>query len=157
MNITAWRITRQTYIDEAFSGAGAKLFGGRWNPVGYAAVYTAENLSLAILELLVHLEDSSDINSFVAIPVTFGQSMVYAISADRLPASWQNLPVSSASQELGKRWLEEGRTPVLQVPSAIVPSESNFVINPRHTKFPKLAIGPAQPLQIDQRIVGLSQ
>ena len=98
MKITAWRITRKKYLDDAFTGEGAKLWGGRWNPVGYPAVYCAENLSLAILELIVHLEDDNDINSFAAIPVSFSPKLVQSLPKSKLPKTWNNLPISPHQQ-----------------------------------------------------------
>lgn len=152
MKITAWRITRKKYVKEAFSGKGAKTYGGRWNPVGFPMVYLAQSLSLAILELIVHLEDDSDISGFVAIPVTFDSALVQVAPSTQLPANWLNLPVSEQSQNFGKQWLEANQNLVLQVPSSVVPGENNFLINPRHPQFSQLKIGPPQPLHIDQRI-----
>jgi RES domain-containing protein len=152
MNITAWRTTRKKYIREAFSGEGAKQFGGRWNPAGYPAVYTAESLSLAILELMVHLDDDSDICSFAAIPVTFPRALVQVLPESQWPSDWFSLPIAEPSQQVGKKWLEEMSGVVLQVPSSVVPQECNYLINPLHPKFSRLEIGPPQTLHIDQRI-----
>jgi RES domain-containing protein len=152
MNITAWRTTRKKYIREAFSGEGAKQFGGRWNPAGYPVVYTAESLSLAILELMVHLDDDSDICSFVAIPVTFPRTLVQVLPESQWPPNWFSLPIAEPSQQVGKKWLEEMSSAVLQVPSSVVPQECNYLINPLHPKFSRLRTGPPQSLHIDQRI-----
>lgn len=152
MKITAWRITRKQHVDKAFSGEGAKIFGGRWNPVGYPMVYVAQTLSLAILELIVHLDDDSDITSFVAIPVTFDRSLVHVLPQSQLPKNWFDLPISEQSQMVGKKWLEQKQSVLLQVPSSVVPSERNFLINPLHPKFAQLEIGSPQSICIDQRI-----
>jgi RES domain-containing protein len=152
MKITAWRITKKKYASEAFSGEGAKLFGGRWNPVGYPMVYMAQNLSLAILELIVHMDDDSDMTSFVAIPVTFDKSLVHVLPQSQLPEHWFDLPISEQSQMTGKKWLEQKQSVLLQVPSSVVPSESNFLINPLHPQFAQLEIGSPQPICMDQRI-----
>ena len=157
MRITAWRITRKKYIKEAFSGEGAKLFGGRWNPVGYPMVYTAQNLSLGILELIVHLDDDGDISSFVTIPVVFDSALVRILAKSQMPKNWNSLPISGQSQMVGKKWIEKKQSLVLQVPSSVVPSESNFLINPLHPELSQLEIGSAQPLHIDQRITKILQ
>ena len=157
MKITAWRITRKKYVSKAFSGEGAKTYGGRWNPVGFPMVYLAQSLSLAILELMVHLEDDSDISGFVAIPVTFDSALVQAVPPSRLPKNWLDLPVSEQSQNFGRQWLEAKQSLVLQVPSSVVPNESNFLVNPRHPQFSLLKIGSPQPLHIDRRITGTMQ
>jgi RES domain-containing protein len=157
MNITAWRITRDKYIRDAFSGDGAKQYGGRWNPPGIPMVYTAQSLSLAILELIVHLEDDGDISSYVAIPVTFPPALVQILPESRWPEKWDSLPIAEPSRQIGKEWFDAMTSVVLQVPSSVVPRESNFLINPVHPKFSKLKIGPPQSLHIDQRITNRLQ
>lgn len=152
MKITAWRTTRKNYVTEAFTGEGAKRFGGRWNPPGYAAVYVAQNLSLAILELIVHLDEDSDISTFVTIPVAFDSTMVYELPPSQIPQNWSEHPIRQQSQMVGQNWLEKGQSLLLKVPSSVVPSESNYVINPLHPGSKKLSIGSPQPLHIDQRI-----
>ena len=152
MKITAWRITKKKYATEAFTGEGAKLFGGRWNPAGYAVVYLAQNLSLAILELIVHLEEDADIGAYRAIPVRFDSILVHVLEQDKLPKNWSSLPVSGQSQMVGKQWLEKKQSLLLQVPSSVVPSESNFLVNPRRPDVSKLEIGSSRPLHIDHRI-----
>jgi RES domain-containing protein len=155
MKITAWRITREKYLDEAFTGEGAKIWGGRWNPVGHPAVYCAENLSLAILELIVHLEDDADINSFVAIPATFNSKSVHPLTVSQLPETWDHLPISPASMAVGKKWLVEKKFIALKVPSTIVHIESNFILNPLHPEFSRLQIGAPQEIRFDPRIANL--
>lgn len=152
MRITAWRITRKKYVTEAFTGEGAKLFGGRWNPPGYAVVYLAQNLSLAILELMVHLDEDADIGTYTAIPVRFDSALVHVLEQDKLPENWSSLPISGQSQMVGKQWLEDKQSLLLQVPSSVVPSESNFLVNPLHPDVSQLEIGSPQPLHIDNRI-----
>ncbi|BBO91920.1 RES family NAD+ phosphorylase [Desulfosarcina ovata] len=155
MKCTAWRITKEKYINEALSGEGAKLWGGRWNPVGYPAVYCAESLSLAILELIVHLEDDSDINSFVVIPVSFSPKRVQSLPKSKLPKNWNSLPIGPESVAVGKKWLDDKQFPILEVPSTIVPIESNFVLNPLHPDFSLLEKGKPEAIHIDPRIANL--
>jgi RES domain-containing protein len=152
MKITAWRITNKRHANDAFSGGGAKLYGGRWNPPGYPAVYTADSLSLAILELIVHLDEDGDLQDFVAGPVIFEDACVTAIPESKLPENWSCLPISDQTQHIGKTWIEERQFLVLKVPSSVVHNDYNFVINPLHPAFPTLQIGNFQPLQIDPRI-----
>ena len=157
MKITAWRITKERHTKDAFSGEGAKLYGGRWNPPGYAAVYAADSLSPAILELIVHLEDDVDLKDFVAIPVEFDDTKVTILPKNKLPGNWSCLPVSNQTQDIGKEWLEEGKSLVLIVPSSVVPNDSNFVINPLHPDFPSLQKGTPHPLKIDPRVANRIQ
>lgn len=155
MKITAWRITRKKYLDQAFSGEGAKIWGGRWNPAGYPAVYCAENLSLAILELIVHLEDDIDIESFIAIPVSYDSKTVRTLEYSQLPEAWDHLPISPASMRIGKEWLDEKKFLALKVPSIIVPIDSNYILNPLHPDFSQIKIGEPQEIRFDPRIANL--
>ena len=152
MTITAWRITKRKYAHQAFSGEGAKRFGGRWNPRGYAVVYTAETLSLTILELIVHLETYDDIEAYVSIPVQFEPMQVMEVPVQDLPSNWHSLPLSIESQNLGKRWLDKMESLVLKVPSSVVRPERNYLINPLHPEFEDLSIGSPQLINIDPRI-----
>lgn len=126
MKITAWRITLEKYGQEAMTGEGAKLFGGRWNPVGYPAVYLAQHLSLAILEIVVHFDRPNTIGSFMAMPVAFEQQAVYLVPTSSLPENWPALPIPSSTQQIGKHWLARNEHLVMQVPSSVVPIEALF-------------------------------
>lgn len=151
MKTTAWRIIREKHLNSAFTGEGAKVWGGRWNPIGLPAVYCAANLSLAILEIIVHLEDDSGIDSYVAIPVSFESKLVQSIPASKLPKAWNDLPIDPASVSVGQKWLEEEKYPILKVPSIIVPIESDFVLNPLQPAFKTIEIGNHQSIHFDQR------
>lgn len=152
MKITAWRITNKKHAKDAFSGEGAKLYGGRWNPPGYPAVYTADSLSLAILELIVHLDNDDDLQGFVAIPVVFEDTCIKAIPERKLPENWSCLPISDQTQNIGRAWLKERQSLVLKIPSSVVYNDHNYVINPLHPDFSTLRIGNSQLLQIDPRV-----
>jgi RES domain-containing protein len=157
MKVTAWRITNKKHAAEAFSGEGAKLFGGRWNPPGHAAIYAADSLSLAILELIVHLDEDEDINDYVAIPVEFDDARIITWREEILPKNWSNLPISDQTQNMGKIWLKEKQSLVLKVPSSVVHHDHNFVINPLHPDFSSLKIGRPQAIQIDPRLTARLQ
>lgn len=152
--ITAFRIVKERFVQGAFSGTGARQFGGRWNPTGFAAVYTAESLALTILEILVHLEDENLLfQRFVKIPVSFDPALVWELPAIRLPENWDALPICEATQDIGRQWLQKAEHPILKVPSAITKSESNYVINPFHPDFKKMKIGEPQHFEFDRRLL----
>lgn len=157
MRVTAWRIVNKKHAAAAFSGEGAKIYGGRWNPIGHAMIYTAQNLSLAILELIVHLDEYADMLAYTAIPVEFDEILIRILPEEELPRNWSSLPLPQETQVIGKAWLDGMQSLVLKVPSAIVPGESNFLINPLHPDFPSLTIGPPQSLQVDSRLAAKFQ
>jgi RES domain-containing protein len=143
---TAWRVTAAKFADRAFSGEGARLAGGRWNSPGRRVVYTSATTSLALLETLVHA-DLALHPHYVAIPVSFDSALVTRPPRDDLPATWRALPIPVEVQRIGDDWLESGRSSVLEVPSVIVPHESNFILDPTHPDFESVAIG--QPIRLD--------
>jgi len=148
----SWRITKSARASSAFDGEGARLYGGRWNSPGTPAVYTAESVSLAALELLVHLQATQLLVSYSSIPADFDDALVEAVAPASLSPDWRNHPAPSALQRFGDQWAARQRSVVLQVPSAIVPGELVYVLNPRHPDFGRLAIGAPTPFRFDPRL-----
>jgi RES domain-containing protein len=142
------------FAKDAFRGEGARRYGGRWNSPGIAVVYTAESLSLAVLEILVHVDSERLLANYIAIPIAFEESLLTKLDLSEkleLPRNWHAHPASKATRRLGDKWATEGRSPELQVPSAVIPSESNFLLNPAHADFHKLVPGKPIPLEFDPR------
>jgi RES domain-containing protein len=132
-----WRICEATFAESAFSGEGASIVGGRWNSKGKRMVYTAEHLSLAILEVFVHLNvPTVERDFFVAIKAEVPANLeIEYMNIDRLPSDWYRSSSKSSLQALGDEWIDSARTPILAIPSAIVPQEFNYLINPLHPQF----------------------
>ena len=151
MSIVCWRMVPQNRALQAFSGEGARLFGGRWNSVGTPVVYTSESIALATLELCVHLDRDVSLKKYRVFPVEFSAEFVKELES--LPEGWDHDPISPSSMEAGDLWAKEGSTPVLKVPSVIVPSEYNYVLNPHHPDFQNIKIGEIRPFAIDKRLI----
>lgn len=149
----AWRVTAPQYADSAFSGLGAKAYGGRFNSVGTAVVYAAESLALAMLETLVQAGDRRRLAPFRCISATFEEALVESVEADRLPADWDHRPPLRASQQFGDAWVVEGRSAVLRVPSVVVPSEFNYVFNPAHPDFEAVEVVVTDLRPFDPRLL----
>lgn len=152
--ITGWRITQSRYADDAFSGEGARRYGGRWNGRGTAVAYAAGSRSLALLEILVHLDSTRLLGRYVLVPVRFGPSHVEELALDALPADWRTHPAPVSTQALGEAWVQAERSPVLRVPSVIVPAEPNYLVNPHHPDFGELTVHAAESLDVDDRLFG---
>lgn len=137
------------------SGAGARINGGRWNSVGRAALYTSESKSLAILEVLANtpLAILRANFSILTLEIT-GSFSTDEYTLSDLPAGWNAYPVPAAVTRMGDRWLTAGKTLLLKVPSVIVPSEHNVIVNPMHPDFSKIKITATEKLVIDKRIEG---
>jgi RES domain-containing protein len=150
--ITAWRIVKRKRARAAFTGEGARLYGGRWNSAGVALVYTAESQSLAALEMVVHLDSPELLHTYVVFEVGIDESLVAQVELSQLPRNWRTDPPPKKVREVGDAWAAAGTSAVLQVPSAILPAEHNFLLNPRHRDFPRLMIGKPSPFQFDPRL-----
>lgn len=145
MTFSAWRIVKARHAASAFLGEGAEAYGGRWTSPGGRVVYTAGSASLAMLEMLVHLHSAEILKRYVLFKVSFSDSLIEEIDADEMPANWRKSPPPAALQRLGDAWLAAGKSAVLRVPSAVVPTESNYLLNPAHPAFKKIKIGPSPP------------
>jgi len=150
MNLRAWRIVKAKHAATAFSGEGARLFGGRWNSPGVSLVYTSSTQALAALESLVHLNPPV-LFQYAVIPVEFDAALVEKVSA--LPAGWRDSPAPPSTQALGDAWAAQARSAVLELPSVIIPGESNFLLNPAHPDFRKIVIGKPAPFAFDPRLL----
>jgi RES domain-containing protein len=147
-----FRITTPGFIAAAFSGEGARHYGGRWNPKGWPLIYTAATRSLALLEMLA--QDQPLHARYVFVPAELRtQLRISRLSTGDLPRDWRKPAAWSRLQNLGRDWLERAETAVLAVPSAILPREENFLLNPRHVDFRRIRIGEAEPLDTDSRLL----
>jgi RES domain-containing protein len=150
--IRAWRIVKKAFSADAFNGEGARLYGGRWNSAGVAMVYTAGSKSLATLELLVHLDSSAHLPSYSICPVDFDDKLGKVIDSAALPSNWRQSPPPTSLQTIGDEWISHQSSVVLSVASAVVPDEKNYLINPAHRDFKRLAIGAMEPFSLDSRL-----
>ena len=140
------------HLASAFDGEGAKHFPGRWNHRGTPMVYTAGSLSLAALEMLVNIATEQIPSTFMAVPVTFDDHCCKRIAPDQLPPDWAGHPILSSTRDLGSAWAQSNASPVLAFPSAVVPIETNFLLNPLHPEFLKIRIGSAEAFAYDPRL-----
>jgi RES domain-containing protein len=152
MKTVVWRIVQRKFFKTAFTGEGARLFGGRWNSPGCAVIYTAQSQALAALEILVHLDSEKLLRHYLAIPVTIPQHLIERLPPSSLPKNWRAYPATPSTRAIGDAWLARATSPVLQVPSVVIPSESNFLLNPAHSQFSKLPIGKPGPFFLDSRL-----
>lgn len=154
MSVAAWRIVKRKLAREAFSGEGARLYGGRWNSPGVSVVYTAQSQSLAALELLVHLENADLLHEYVVIEARFDGSLITRVAKKDLPKDWRANPPPAAARAIGDTWIAEEPSAVLELPSAIIPAESVFLLNSQHPDFPKIEIGEPRRFEFDLRLMG---
>ena len=151
MNV--WRLTRPQYAATTLSGEGSARYPGRWNVRGVRVAYASETLSLALLEVLAHAENLDMLNQYVALQVTLPPDSLTTLTLDELPEDWQADPPPESTRALGHAWFSRKETLVLKVPSVLVPTEHNFVINPEHPDFSRAKTAEPVPLPFDARVL----
>ncbi|MFM9971008.1 MAG: RES family NAD+ phosphorylase [Burkholderiales bacterium] len=147
----AYRIVRRRQARFAFNGEGARIAGGRWNSPGKRAVYLSSTLALAAMEVFVHLREDAASLDYVYFEIAIPDDLVIA-TLDRKPKGWRAEPPGMASMHIGDRWLQAQTSALLALPSAIIPSEINFLLNPNHPDSGKLRIAPARAFHFDPRM-----
>lgn len=150
--IVVWRLLTARFANTAFSGEGARLYGGRWNRKGVAMVYTAGSQSLAMLELLV--QDEPLRARYVMIPASVPKNLkIERVVPEQLPANWRDPAAREQLQTVGTDWIRRGSSAILAVPSSVIPAETNHLLNPQHPSFAKIEIGQEQPFVTDLRLI----
>lgn len=145
-----YRIVNSHYKND-ISGIGAKLKGARWNKQGSSLLYTAEHISLCALELLVHIgfNDIQKLYHILSIYVPDDVS-IKKISINKLKPNW--IEDEDYTAFIGTEFINNNINLVLQVPSAIISEEHNYLINPNHRDFKKVKIKTSKPFIFDERL-----
>ena len=139
------------------SGEGAYRYGGRWNSVGVHAVYASLNPATAVLESIVHLGRLfNPIDRYlISIDIPdhlWNDHKTGVIRAKGLPMHWDTIPAHQATMLYGDKWLKKGAQLGLLVPSAVLPEETNIILNPKHLAMKKLFIKKSRPFVFDPRL-----
>ena len=128
----AYRITKRKHQDAAFTGFGARQYGGRWNLPNHPAVYLSESIALAQLEILVNLGEEDSLQNYLLFQVEVPDSQIMVLADDAYPKDWSGTRVSAGTQEVGTDFLLGGEALALAVRSCVVPQEYNLILNPEH-------------------------
>jgi len=135
------------------SGKGAEKFGGRWNSKGVAILYTSDSRALCTAEIAVHtplgnIPEDYEI-TLIKIPE---HTIIPELEITDLPKDWKSIPHSHSTQEIGDKFIDEGKFVALKVPSAVVQGEFNFLLNPDHSDFKNVLIEKIEPFAFDTRL-----
>lgn len=151
--VTAYRLVKRKFQESAFDGEGARLYGGRWNSPGNACVYVASSESLALLEIMVHLESYRLLNAYALLRLTLPKQSILSVGTEDLPENWREAPAPAETADLGDGWLASGQSLALALPSVVVPRELNYMLNPAQPLFEQ-AVASAEelPFQPDPRL-----
>ena len=150
-----WRIAAETrkYPATDLSGGGAANSPGRWNDEKEPVVYSAPAIAMAVLETAAHVDDSGlPLNRYlVEIDVP---DDVWAkreqIDIAKLPPAWAAIPAGRASAKAGSNWLSSLTSPILMVPSVIVPEEWVSLINPKHPEASRITAKVVRPFEYNR-------
>ncbi len=145
-----YRLTPRKYATD-LSGMGAKLYGGRWNRIGVSMLYTSENLSLSVLENIVHISNPTFLPTFQAITIEIPDSF-QEYSTDDFPIDSHDQDAFESLRKLTDEFVEKKEFLAMKVPSAIIDIEYNFLINPQHSLFKEVKIINQQEFSFDQRL-----
>jgi RES domain-containing protein len=146
-----YRLTVESFKKD-LTGNGSKLFGGRWNAPGFPAIYTSENISLAVLEILVNADKKNIPPAYFLLKLSVPDELpVRKISLARLKEKWYS--DFEYSQFIGSNFLKAGKEAILKVPSSVIKDEHNFILNPAHADFKKISITESVPFDFDIRLL----
>jgi RES domain-containing protein len=132
-----YRVAPEAYALD-LTGEGAKKAGGRWNPSGTPVIYTAEHATLAMLEVMAHLDRSCAPKDLQLATITVPDNMqIFMPSKEEIPADWDARPGKTSTVLFGRNWLDEASFPILKVPSIMTPYGVgwNYLLNPLHPKL----------------------
>jgi len=145
----AYRIVKKKRAKKAFDGEGARRFGGRWNHEGTSMVYASERLSLAALETFVHIEQTPLHFELVYFEISYPDTLPIELLTN---AQLTKFLKNSTTQNIGSQWINHAATSVMIVPSVIIPSEYNVLLNPQHTDYKKIKISKPRLFSFDNRM-----
>jgi RES domain-containing protein len=153
--VRVWRICRERHAAETLAGRGGLVASGRWHTAGHPIVYTSSSLALAALEVLVHLDKDLLPPGLTQVEIDVPDDVeIRRIDADALPKDWRRYPSPARLQRLGDEWLAAASTVVLRVPSALIPQEVNYLLNPQHPDLSAVMVASVSPFAYDARLVG---
>jgi RES domain-containing protein len=152
LSVVAWRICKAARAADIWTGAGARDYGGRWNSKGTAVVYTSESLSLAALEVLVHLGSDEVLRKFVKCSAEIDERLIFRVDTRTLPSNWRDEPAPLQLRAIGDAWVAAASSAVLAVPSVLVPEEWNYLLNPAHIDFAKIVFGKPTSFRFGSRL-----
>lgn len=120
----------KTKFSKDLSGEGARLNGGRWNHIDTPCIYTSESRALAIIEYSVNVNIDDIPRSLSITTIEIPDNEIQILSISDLPGNWQESPAPTSTKDLGTNLLENTNSLIIKIPSAIIPNEYNYLLNP---------------------------
>jgi RES domain-containing protein len=146
-----FRLCNSAFADD-LSGQGAAMYPGRWNRQGTAVLYCSEGPEIALLEILVNLPPMMT-PELTLLTLEIPEDSVHVLSSAELPANWFHLPAPTVLALIGQEWIQAATHLALQVPSAVVHSANNVILNTRHPLMAELRVISKEPFYLDRRLI----
>ena len=146
-----YRIGKKKYAYE-LHGEGARLFGGRWNEIGVPCIYTSESRALALLEYTVNVQVEEMPARLSITTIEIPNTGILKVKLAELPKYWNLSPAQASSKVFGTTLLMANMKLVIKIPSAVIPNEFNYIINPLHKDISLIKIVSVQEFAFDKRI-----
>jgi RES domain-containing protein len=147
-----YRISDCNYIND-LNGTGTRLFGARWCNKGKPGLYPASTRALSVLEVLVHLQPLFVPDNFCLAEIEVPDDSITQISLSSLPENWKDISPIAEIKKIGDDFLAENKYLMLQLPSAIVPAEFNYLVNPLHPDMKKVKVIKHESFSFDERLI----
>jgi len=148
----AYRIVKKRHVLSAFSGEGARAYGGRWNRPGTPMVYAAESRALAALEALANFAGAERRIAFVIFEIEIPEPCLLRLDISTLPSDWRSAEPRADTQDVGTNWQATGQSAALLVPSALIAREHCVLINPEHPDTQRVMVSYPEPFEFDERL-----
>lgn len=146
-----YRIGRTKYAND-LTGEGARLNGGRWNHRLTACVYTSESQALAVLEYTVNVNIDDIPRALSISTLEIPENNILKLTIAMLPGDWRAAPAPASTKDFGSQLLKKAEFAVIKVPSAVIPGEYNFLLNPLHKGSSAFSIVDVEDFVYDVRI-----
>ena len=146
-----YRVGKTKYADD-LTGVGARLFGGRWNNKMIGCLYTSESRALAVLEYTVNINIDFIPRALSITVIEIPDKTITILTEAELPGDWKQSPAPSSAKDFGSKLLQAAAEPVIKIPSAVITSEFNYLLNPLHPDSKKFKIIDIDDFVYDVRI-----
>ncbi len=151
--IKAWRIVKAKHKQTAFTGFGCQFASGRWHNLMVPMVYCSDSEALSVLETFIHLQEDGKQIKYLLFELHIPPAIILDVTfiAD-IPKQWRKQPPGVTTKKIGSDWVTSNTSAVLKVPSAIIPTAGNYLLNPQHSDFNKISIKTPEPFNFNSRM-----
>jgi RES domain-containing protein len=144
-----YKITGKKHAGD-LSGTGAAMYGGRWNKKGTPVLYTGESKEIALLEIIVHTSPML-IPDLDILTLKIPDNSITEIKISQLPRNWIDYPAPTILSEIAENWVQQGKTVALKVPSCIIHSAHNYILNCHHPNYNQVKLIEHKDFHFDSR------